>query len=193
MEDYKLNSNDYILFMKSFLHSPKNVGSIIPSSRFLANIMVNHAPWLEAKAVAELGSGTGAITRYIYNQAQDSTKVLLFEMDETMRNNLQRTYPESTCFPNAAHLVDSMKQENIEQLDVIFSGLPFFNFEPELRNTLVDQIYKALKPGGLFIAFQYSLQMKKSLTEHFDIEKIDFTPLNIPPAFVYVCRKKERI
>ncbi|PWW32695.1 phospholipid N-methyltransferase [Paenibacillus pabuli] len=188
-----MNSHDYILFMKSFIHSPKNVGSIIPSSRFLASNMVNHAPWLEAKAVAELGSGTGAITRYIYNQVQDSTKVLLFEMDEIMRNNLQRTYPESSCFPNAARLVDSMKLENIQQLDVIFSGLPFFNFEPELRKTLVDQIYKALKPGGLFIAFQYSLQMKKTLAEHFDIEKIDFVPLNFPPAFVYVCRKKERI
>ncbi|QOS77005.1 methyltransferase domain-containing protein [Paenibacillus sp. JNUCC31] len=193
MEEYKLNSNDYILFMRSFLHSPKNVGSIIPSSRFLANNMVNHAPWFEAKAVAELGSGTGAITRYIYSKVHDSTKVLLFEMDEMMRNNLQRAYPESICFPNAAHLVDSMKQENIEQLDVIFSGLPFFNFEPELRNTLVDQIHKALKPGGLFIAFQYSLQMKKTLSKHFSIEKIELVPLNIPAAFVYVCRKKETI
>ncbi|QLG40532.1 methyltransferase domain-containing protein [Paenibacillus sp. E222] len=155
--------------------------------------MVNHAPWLEAKAVAELGSGTGAITRYIFNQAQDFTKVLLFEKDETMRTNLKKTYPGASCYPNAAHLVESMNQENIQQLDCIFSGLPFFNLKPELRNTLVDQIYEALKPQGLFIAFQYSLQMKNTLSERFIIEKIDLVPLNIPPAFVYVCRKKEAI
>ncbi|MBT2770649.1 methyltransferase domain-containing protein [Halomonas sp. ISL-60] len=188
-----MNSNEYILFLRSFLHSPKNVGSVIPSSRFLANNMVNQAPWPEVKAVAELGSGTGAITRYIHKQAQNLTKVLLFEMDGTMRNNLQAAYPNFSCYPNAAHLVESMKQEGLQQLDCIFSGLPFFNFEPELRNTLVDQIYKALKPGGLFIAFQYSLQMKKTLSEHFMIEKVDLVPLNIPPAFVYVCRKKETI
>jgi len=50
-------------------------------------------------------------------------------------------------------------------------------------------VYHSLKPGGLFIAFQYSQQMKKLLGEHFSIEKIEFVPLNIPPAFVYVCRK----
>jgi phospholipid N-methyltransferase len=188
-----MNSNEPALFLKSFLQSPKHVGSIMPSSRFLASKMVNQASWLEAKAIAELGSGTGAITRYIQQQAQDSTKVLLFEMNETMRNNLQTTYPEFSCYPDAARLVESMSQEGIQQLDYIFSGLPFFNFESELRNTLVDQIYKALKPGGLFIAFQYSLQMKKTLSEHFVIEKIELVPLNIPPAFVYACRKKETI
>lgn len=188
-----MNSNESILFLRRFLHNPKNVGSIIPSSQHLANRMVNQIPWPEAEAIAELGSGTGAITRYIHQQVQDSTKVLLFEIDEAMRNNLQTAYPDFSCYPNAAHLVDFMKQEGVQQLDCIFSGLPFFNFELELRNTLVDQIYKALKPGGLFIAFQYSLQMKKTLSKHFIIEKIDLVPLNIPPAFVYVCRKKETI
>ncbi|MGN7415233.1 class I SAM-dependent methyltransferase [Paenibacillus sp. SAF-068] len=188
-----MNSNEPILFLKSFLQSPKHVGSIIPSSRFLANKMVTQASWLEAKAIAELGSGTGAITRYIHQQVQDSTKVLLFEMNETMRSNLQTTYPKYSCYPDAARLIEFMHQEDVQQLDYIFSGLPFFNFEPELRNTLVDQIYKALKPGGLFIAFQYSLQMKKTLSEQFFIEKIKLVPLNIPPAFVYVCRKKETI
>ncbi|WP_145325048.1 class I SAM-dependent methyltransferase [Paenibacillus xylanexedens] len=188
-----MNSNEPVLFLKSFLQSPKHVGSIIPSSRFLASKMVNQASWLEVKAVAELGSGTGAITRYIHQQVQDSTNVLLFEMNETMRNNLQTAYPGFACYPDAARLLESMNQEGVQQLDYIFSGLPFFNFEPELRNTLVDQIHKALKPGGLFIAFQYSLQMKKTLSEYFIIEKVEFVPLNVPPAFVYVCRKKETI
>ncbi|MDN4080323.1 methyltransferase domain-containing protein [Paenibacillus polymyxa] len=185
----KLNEN--LLFLRSFIHSPKNVGSVIPSSRFLATKMVKQAPWNEVRAVAELGSGTGAITRCINTQVSEATKVLLFEMDETLRNNLQTEYPDFSCHPNAERLVDAMKQENIQQLDCIFSGLPFFNFERELRDTLVEQIYKALKPGGLFIAFQYSLQMKKQLFEKFIIEKIDWVPLNIPPAFVYVCRKRE--
>ncbi|MEC0126995.1 class I SAM-dependent methyltransferase [Paenibacillus pabuli] len=188
-----MNFNETIIFLKGFLHSPKNVGSVIPSSRFLAKKMTDQVPWLEVKAVAELGSGTAAITRFILNQAYDTTKVLLFEMDETMRTNLQAAYPNFSCYPNATHLVASMKQEGIQQLDCIFSGLPFFNFEPELRNHLINQIHKALKPGGLFIAFQYSLQMKKKLSKHFIIEKIEFEPLNLPPAFVYVCRKKETI
>ncbi|NUU79361.1 class I SAM-dependent methyltransferase [Paenibacillus xylanilyticus] len=185
----KLNEN--ILFLRSFIHCPKRVGSIIPSSRFLAKKMVEQAPWHEMSAVAELGSGTGAITHSIHEHVSESAKVVLFEMNDTMRNDLQLKYPEYACYPDAANLVNILKQEHIQQLDCIFSGLPFFNFEREFRDMLVEQIYNGLKPGGLFIAFQYSLQMKKQLSEKFMIEKIDFVPWNVPPAFVYVCRKKE--
>ncbi|MEK4851972.1 methyltransferase domain-containing protein [Paenibacillus sp. FSL H7-0756] len=188
-----MNTNEPILFLRSFLQNPKHVGSVMPSSRFLANKMVKQASWPETKAVAELGSGTGAITRYIHQHAQDSTKVLLFEMNDTMRNNLRTAYPDFACYPDASRLVEAMKKEGVQQLDYVFSGLPFFNFESEVRHTLVDQIHKALKPGGVFIAFQYSLQMKKTLSAHFVIEKIKVVPVNLPPAFVYVCRKKETI
>ncbi|WP_028592201.1 class I SAM-dependent methyltransferase [Paenibacillus massiliensis] len=186
-----MKSNEYLLFLRSFVHSPKHVGSIIPSSRFLAKAMVRQAAWQEVKAVAELGSGTGAITQYIIDCTNDDTKVFLFEMNTTMRNNLHKNYPDLSIHPNAAALVETIKQQNIDQLDCIFSCLPFFNFDSDLRETLVEQIYQALKPGGIFVAFQYSLQMKKQLAEKFVIEKMEWVPLNIPPAFVYVCRKKE--
>ncbi|MHA6530846.1 class I SAM-dependent methyltransferase [Paenibacillus sp. BAC0078] len=120
-----MSTNENFLFLRSFMHNPKRVGSITPSSRFLANTMVRQAPWPEMRAVAELGSGTGAITRFINTQASETMKVLLFEMDEMMRNNLQAQYPGFSCHPNAAKLVQAMKQANIEQLDCIFSGLPF--------------------------------------------------------------------
>ncbi|KOY16145.1 class I SAM-dependent methyltransferase [Paenibacillus xylanivorans] len=186
-----MKSNDSLLFLRSFVKSPKNVGSIIPSSRFLANAMVKQAIWQGNMAVAELGAGTGAITRYIQKNGHENTKVLLFEMDQRMRSNLRIKYPNFTSHPNAAALLNTMKNEGIDALDYIFSGLPFFNFERTLRDTLIEQIHQALKPGGQFIAFQYSLQMKKQLSEKFIIEKIVFVPLNIPFAYVYVCRKKE--
>lgn len=191
MEEFRMSFNEKLLFLKSFIHDPKQVGSVTPSSRFLAHSMVNQAPWHEVKAVAELGSGTGAITRVINTKVTSTTKVLLFEMDKTMRHNLKTSYPDFSCYQNAASLVETIKSSHIHQLDCIFSGLPFFNFDPQLRNTLVEQIYQSLKPEGLFIAFQYSLQMKKQLSEYFNIDTIKYVPFNFPPAFVYVCRKRE--
>ena len=86
-----------------------------------------------------------------------------------------------------------MLNEKIEQIDCILSGLPFFNFSQLIRDKLIEQIIMSLKPGGLFIAFQYSQQMKKQLSQHFDIEEILFVPMNVPPAFVYICRKKKKL
>ncbi|WP_342566442.1 methyltransferase domain-containing protein [Paenibacillus sp. FSL R7-0345] len=172
------------------MKSPKNVGSVAPSSRFLAKKMVNQVEWDHIKAVAELGAGTGPITRYIQSNVKRDANVFLFEMDHVMRRKLRLNYPGFSCHSNATRLVDTINQKNVIYLDCIFSGLPFFNFERELRDALLDQIVHALKPGGMFIAFQYSLQMKKQLSEHFIIENIQLVPLNLPPAFVYVCRKK---
>jgi phospholipid N-methyltransferase len=190
-EEKQLNINENLLFLQGFLQNPKRVGSVLPSSRFLAAKMVQSIPWNEVKAVAELGSGTGAITRFIKTQLTGSTQVLLFEMDKKMRNNLKTDYPDFACHSNACHLVKNMNHEGIDQLDCIISGLPFFNFTSEMRDTLLNQIIKALKPGGTFVAYQYSLQMKKQFAEELIIEKIKFVPFNFPPAFVYTCRKKE--
>ncbi len=110
-----------------------------------------------------------------------------------MRNNLKIGYPEYFCHSNACQLVKNMTQDGISQLDCIISGLPFFNFTKEMRENLLNQIVEALKPGGIFIAFQYSLQMKKTFAEELIIEKIEFVPFNFPPAFVYVCRKRETL
>lgn len=188
-----MNINESLLFLQGFFKNPQRVGSIIPSSRFLAAKMIQSVPWNEVKAVAELGSGTGAITRLMKAQLNESTKVLLFERDKKMRNNLKTEYPDFVCHANACQLVKKMSQDGIGQLDCIISGLPFFNFTSEMRETLLNQIIEALKPGGMFVAFQYSLQMRKKFAEELIIEKIEFVPFNFPPAFVYTCRKRETL
>ncbi|NMM53784.1 class I SAM-dependent methyltransferase [Paenibacillus aquistagni] len=179
-----------MMFLNKFLHNPKEIGSISPSSRFLANRMVSVLPWDKVSAVAELGAGTGAITRYISSHAGEGTRVLLFEKDELMRNQLKERYPHYSCFSNASHLVQLIQYQGIEKLDGIISGLPFFNFEPKLRETLISQAAEALRTDGWFVAFQYSLQMKCLLKQYFELERIRLVPLNLPPAFVYVCRKR---
>lgn len=166
MGEEQLKTNESLLFLQGFFKNPQRVGSVIPSSRFLAAKMIQSVPWNEVKAVAELGSGTGAITRFMKEQLNKSTKVLLFERDQKMRNNLKIEYPDFVCHSNACQLVKKMHQNEIDQFDCIISGLPFFNFTSEMRETLLNQITKALKPGGIFVAFQYSLQMKKNLQKN---------------------------
>ncbi|MGO4184647.1 class I SAM-dependent methyltransferase [Paenibacillus sp. TAF43_2] len=182
-------NNHSLLFLKKFTFNPKDVGSVIPSSSFLANNMVAAAMWEQAETIVEIGSGTGAITQVIANRVKSESKVILFEKDEEMGQRLQLDFPQFIRESNALELVSKLKKHNIQEVDYIFSGLPFYNFSPVMRNQLISQCKEALKPCGKFIAFQYSLQMKKMLSEHFEIESISLVPLNIPPAFVYVCKK----
>ncbi len=185
-----LEISQSLLFLRKFFHKPKQIGSIWPSSSFLAKRMVRDVPWDRIHSIAELGSGTGAITSVIQTRTLDSANVFLFEKDKRMKDMLQQEFPTFKCYANALSLTEAIKEEGLTQLDCIISGLPFFNFPKELRSALLDQIVEALRPGGYFIAFQYSLQMRKELSNSFIIEKINFVPINMPPAFVYICRKQ---
>jgi len=182
--------HEKLLFLYKFSRTPKQIGSITPSSMFLAKKMIEQVNWNQVEYIAELGAGTGAITKYIDAANVEHKKVLLFEKDALLRDQLSIRYPAYSCYADACKITEALRNERIENLDCILSGLPFFNFPQQLRNELMEQIISSLKPGGLFIAFQYSKQMKKQLSDLFEIERVHYVPWNIPPAFVYVCRKE---
>jgi phospholipid N-methyltransferase len=50
-------------------------------------------------------------------------------------------------------------------------------------------VKEVLKPEGVYVQFQYALKSKKLMEKHFSKVSISFTPFNLPPAFVYACRK----
>ncbi|MEI7024083.1 class I SAM-dependent methyltransferase [Paenibacillus sp. y28] len=179
-----------LLFLQKFIQSPKQIGSVIPSSRFLAHRMLSAVDSRPALKVAELGPGTGAITQYLYRIITPGAHVFLFEKDYELRSRLMASYPHYHHYAEATELTSALKEKGVDRLDCIISGLPYFNFPQAIRDQLLEQIQLSLKPNGQFIAFQYSLQMKEQLADYFDVEAIRMVLLNIPPAFIYICRKK---
>ncbi|HEY7126695.1 MAG TPA: methyltransferase domain-containing protein [Ktedonobacterales bacterium] len=177
-------------FFEKFVHSPRMIGSVTPSSVFLVRAMLAPIPWHSIQTIVELGAGTGVMTRGIRRQLAPSGTALLFEQDAEMCSLLRQSYPEWIVEPTAERLAEALTSYGIQQVDCIVSGLPFANFTQYTRQEILANVLQALKPGGLFIAFQYSLQMKKQFCAHFDPISITFVPLNVPPAFVYVCRQR---
>lgn len=184
-----LNLTEKLAFLMKFIASPSQIGSIMPSSKFLANKALQPIDWKTARTIAELGAGTGAFTKYIHSLKHQDCKVAVFEKDEEMRHGLKTTYPELMYFDNALHLSERLESVGIISLDVVLSDLPFTLFEETVRERIMDEVLHCLQPNGVFVAFQYSLQMKSMLARKFSRVDISFVPLNLPPAFVYVCHK----
>lgn len=177
------------MFLAKFFQSPQNIGSITPSSRFLTEAMFKPLDWSEINSIVELGAGTGVFTNYIKEHKKPECQVVVFEKDDEMRANLQKIYPFFHFGKEAREILPTVQEIGLQQVDCIISGLPFANFPQSLRTEIMDNVMAALKDNALFIAFQYSLQMKKQLETYFGDVRISFVPLNIPPAFVYYCQK----
>lgn len=177
------------MFFNKFIQSPIQIGSITPSSTSLARKMLKHISWEEIDTIVELGAGTGVFTKSINENINSSTKAIIFEKDTQMRQALERAYPAFYYGADAEKLDILLHHLQISKVDCIVSGLPFANFSPELRGKIMNVVIECLKPGGLFIAFQYSLQMKNMLRQSFKDVEIGFELVNMPPAFVYTCRK----
>lgn len=176
-------------FLCKFIRRPNKIGSIAPSSSFLTRKMLARLPWDEFETVVELGAGTGVFTRYIAQQKKSSCRLLVVEQDLEMRTALERVHPQFHFGTNAERLGGLLLEHALPPADCIVSGLPFAAFKRSLREEIMSHVHDALKPGGQFVAFQYSLQMKSMLQRTFSDVRIQFVPLNVPPAFVYFCRK----
>lgn len=181
---------DKVMFLYKFLNNPKKIGSVTPSSSYLSRTMLKTVNWDEVESFVELGAGTGAITAPIYERMRPGTQGLIIEQDRIMRRQLNHRFPQLNFRPLAEELSIYLDELGINKVDCIFSGLPFANFPPAQRQRILDEVIKCLKPGAQFIAFQYSLQMRGELLQHFDSVRLCFIPLNFPPAFVYCCSKK---
>lgn len=176
-------------FLAKFLRSPRTVGSVTPSSRFLARKMMQPIQWDRVSAIAELGAGTGVLTREIHARMNRDTPIIVYEHDADMRACLQAAFPAFHHRPDAMELTRTIRELGLPGLDCIISGLPLAVFAPKMRNDLIDQVVSALNPGGLFVQFQYSPQMLPQLRRRFSAVRVGFVPLNFPPALVYVCTK----
>jgi phospholipid N-methyltransferase len=179
---------DFLVFLRRFIAEPGRVGSIIPSSRFLCARMLSRVDWANAGVIVELGPGTGVFTQAILQKKRPDARYLLVERDPQFRAVLRDRFPEVPIREEAMKLGQYMEEMRLGKADVIISGLPFAIFPETLRTGILDQIQSVLAPGGLFITFQYSLQLKSELQARFQRVETGFTPLNIPPAFIYTCR-----
>jgi phospholipid N-methyltransferase len=181
--------SDFMMFLRRFVANPGRIGSIVPSSPHLCRQMMSHIPWPKLRTIVELGPGTGVFTRHILENKPQDALFFAIERDPQFREILRERFPRLLIKEEALKLGEYLQEMDVPQVDVVVSGLPFANFSPELRSSILREVYQSLAPGGRFVTFQYSLQLKQELIQMYKKVDVSFTPLNIPPAFVYTCIK----
>ena len=177
-------------FLKHFIKSPTSVGSITPSSKFLAKALVNSVDWANVNSVIELGAGTGIVTAEIDAARKPDSVFMSFERGAKMRTELETYFPNVLFKDDAFNLVAEVANMTTDnQVDCIISCLPLTSFPEAMRHQILADVQKVLKPGGYFIMYQYSGLLEKLIKSYFADVTTKKVWVNVPPAKVFYCKK----
>ena len=190
---------EYAKFLKVFLRAPALTSAVVPSSRWLAERMVEGLRLDEANVVVELGPGTGAFTRVIQKELQPSALFLAIEINSNFAAHLQRQFPRVHVINDSAERLDHHLQTlGQSSADCILSGLPWAGFTADEQERLLKSVLRVLRPGGILTTYAYNhvawlpggRRFRKLLQTNFASVGTTRTEWrNLPPAFVYYCQK----
>lgn len=184
-------------FLRQFIANPGMIGSITPSSKALAAEMLRTVEFSATSRVCEYGPGTGAFTDEIMKRLQPGGTFFAIERNPGLARELRQRLPQLRLHEGSVeHIVRYCREERVEQLDAIVSGIPWASLPESLQRRILTETMQVLRPGGQFITFGYHMglltpagrRFSKMLPEFFSSCRRS-RPVwrNTPPAFVLRC------
>lgn len=150
------------VFFREFRRNFRTTGAVLPSGRRLGSALTRFiTPHGPPKTILEAGPGTGAVTRSILESLGPRDHLDLVEWNLTFVKRLGHHFQVHPLF-RAASVRCRIVHDKVENLpndksyDVIVSGLPLNNFEPDDVDLILGAFERLLKPGGIVSFFEYT-------------------------------------
>lgn len=148
----------------------------------------------EGILIVELGAGTGAFTDMIISRLPRDARLVVLEINPTMADHLRERINDprvDIIEGDAAYLPVYLEKMSLGRADYVISGIPLGNFSRTMRQAILSAIDEVLDDDGLYVQFQYFLASLTHIRSVFDTKVLSYEYRNMPPAFVYGCRKKK--
>ncbi|MRX27305.1 class I SAM-dependent methyltransferase [Kangiella sp. HZ709] len=175
-------------FTRNAISNIKSTGTFFPSSRFLANKISRLIPD-NVTNVVELGAGNGAVTKSLLAHMSADASLDCYEINAEFIKLLKNNVSDERLTILERSALEIANDFGNDAIDVVVSCLPLALFNDSMKEELMAEIHKSLKPGGLFIQYQYSLKDRKFINKYFAKNTLKFVLRNAPPAFIYLCEK----
>ena len=175
------------LFFKTWLRSPKSMGSIIPSSQSLARKIAQQVSWKPGEKVVELGGGTGAITQGLVDAGIPREALVVIELDDKLFTYLQSRFRGATVIKDdATKLASILERLNIRKVSTVISGLPMVGMPKGFREAIYTESMKVVGPKGAVVQYSYSpISPVPHRRLGLKAELAGFVLDNLPPAFIW--------
>jgi phospholipid N-methyltransferase len=179
-----------VLFARNFVKHPLMLGSLIPSSRFLIGRLLRRVDWSRAEVIVEYGPGVGVITAEILRRMRPDATLIVFETNDDFVAYLRRALHDprlQIIHGSAADVETTLRDLGLVHADYIISGIPYSVMPPAVRDAILQRSHAVLASGGQFLVYQFSRAALPYLRQVFSRVDLDFEPLNVLPATLFLC------
>ena len=173
-------------FLANYIKNPSLVGSITPTSRYVAERVIKMIP-KDAKTIVEYGPGDGAVTIPLLNSLKKDCKLIVIEKNKNFAEELRKIKDKRL---EVIEGDASDCEKYCKNPDVILSALPFRAFPEQMREKILSSTAKNMKQECKFLIYlQYTNVLSKELPKYFGKIEREHEWRNIPPTNIFICRK----
>jgi phospholipid N-methyltransferase len=166
------------------------LGSIVPSSRFLIQQLLEPIDWARARVIVEYGPGVGGITAEILQRMRPDGRLIAIETNPAFVKFLRSSFHDERLrvVEASAESVDTiLHQMGLAKAHYIISGIPFSTIPAALRERILRRTCQMLEPDGAFLVYQFTSRVLPDLRRVFGYVRRQFEPLNVLPAHLFFC------
>ena len=179
-------------FLQAFFRGPGTIGALAPTSRGLARRIASLAGAESARVIAELGPGTGAITRELLAALPADGRLWAFEIYPPFVEHLRATINDRRCtvVAESAEAISALRErEELPAFDAIVSAIPFSLIARRQTSQILRAAARVLRPDGIFVALQYHPRyLAPLLRAEFAVVERELYLWNVPPAMLLRAR-----
>ena len=183
---------DIALFFRRWVANPLQMGSIIPSSPRLGELIARHIDKQSDSLILELGAGTGAITKSLINYGISPKRIAVVEIVPEMADHLRTKFPKTTVLQaDAFNLPIEILKDTAAEIGTVICGIPLVLLNEAKQRQFIQQV-EAVAPGRGFLLYTYCITSPLPYrTLGLEARRLAWTPLNFPPASVWHYRPKK--
>jgi phospholipid N-methyltransferase len=190
-------------FFSEALADFHTVAAVSPSSRFLANAMLEPLPFARTHVVLEWGAGTGVMTHALLEHLPPDATLLVFEINPRFFKCLQQTIsdPRAVLINASVETLDvELRERGFTRVDAVVSSLGLAFMAESERRALFEKLAPFLHARSVLTQFQYihglqfsegrlrRLDLRPLLGRYFGSVESKIVWRNLPPAWVHRCR-----
>ena len=178
-----------LTFLNSFVRNPRNVGSLMPSSRYLGSCMKTMVDEFSAgpMSIAVLGVGTAAVARGFTGH-----DVYGYDMDHDLLAIAAQNMPSANLRYADVSAPQFSLQHIAKDLPIaIVSCIPVANLSQDQKSAFENKVMQLLDDRRVVCFIQYSYIPRLPL----DLPGLDCSQRwvfrNVPPAGIFLWQKPE--